>query len=218
MGALQTAWKYAPLFALVVINTIAALYDVLTSWGLRDSTVHPTVFAALRGTGSAVLLAGWGYWRERSRPAGDRMYVPKAEDVGLLIATGTLALCGHMGLSALALSMVAPALVGMFAPVAPAIAFVLALGLGMETFDRRSWSSWLKLVGAAVTLSGGITAAAVAMSGERVERGRGRGRVVLACYRPTVASQASRTSTTSPRTCHWGRRSCSPPSSVRRGT
>jgi len=158
--------RAAALVFLVVINVVAAGYDVYTSAALRQSTVHPTVYAFLRALGASVILAGVGYWKERGRPAGERTLVPAKEDVGLLIGVGVLAVSGQINMAAIALGEVPASLVGMFAPLAPAFSLTIAFAIGMEVFRRRELSSWLKAAGAAVTLLGGVTIAAVATTGD----------------------------------------------------
>lgn len=151
---------------LLVINVIQAGYDVITAHALSQSTVHPSVFAFLRAAGAALVLSLVMWWKERGRPDDQRKMVPDREDVGMLIAIGALAVAGHINLTAMALAEAPAALVGMFAPVAPAFALAIAFGTGLEVFSRYSISSWLKAAGATVTLAGGITIAIIASSGE----------------------------------------------------
>lgn len=153
--------KYIPFALLGIINLIAAGYDVITAAAFADSSVHPTVYAFVRAVGATVMLVGFGIFKERQRPPHDRVYRLAREDVWIVIAAGVLALAGHMGLSAIALASVPPAIVGMFAPVVPAIALMISIALRLEPFNVREFNSWLKVTGAAVTLLGAISVAVV---------------------------------------------------------
>jgi len=155
----------APGAMIIAINAIAALYDVLTYDALRHATTHPFVFAFLRDSAATVLLFLVAWWRERRKPAAERRLFPRPEDTLTFCALGLLYIYSAQGLTAMALSVSSPAFVSMFAPATPTATLLLSLVLGLEPFRASEWTSWVKVGGITVAVSGSIAVATVAFTG-----------------------------------------------------
>jgi drug/metabolite transporter (DMT)-like permease len=158
-----TSLEYLQLLGLnVLVNVLFGGYSVFTSVALRSSTLSPLVFSFCRDTIAAVLLITAAWVSEGRKPVAERRFWIAREHAMDIALLGLLGVWGTQGMSALALANVPAAYFGLCSPVQPMVAMCLSLLWGAERWHPGRWTSWLKVGGLVLSVSGAIALAALA--------------------------------------------------------
>jgi drug/metabolite transporter (DMT)-like permease len=159
----SSLWSAAfPLLLLVVVQAIFSGYVTLTSAALSSSSSSsaspsPLVFALLRDTLASVLFLGALAGKELRKPPGpQRLWLPRREHFGYLIALGALAVFGTQLLGVLAIRNLSAPVYGFLTPTVPVVTLLASYLFGLDAFRVRNRGSWLKVVGIAITVGGAV--------------------------------------------------------------
>jgi hypothetical protein len=184
----------APITTLTVVAAITSGYTVLTEATLAGGT-SPVIFAFLRdivavalfvpalvisetcsprrcgGRGSADKNAECG------RPDVPVELWPRREHGSYFVALALLGVYGGQLFGALSIGYLSASLYGLLTPTVPAFGLLVSYAVGIEVFNHREASSWLKLVGIFVSIGGAAVIVLLSPTGQA-----GKNNALGLCY------------------------------------
>jgi drug/metabolite transporter (DMT)-like permease len=186
----------APLLILTLVSAITSGYTVLTEATLASGT-SPVVFAFLRDLVALALFIPalvvsetWSRRRCRSRATESDAPVelwPRREHGAYFVLLALLGVFGGQLCGAISISYLSASLYGLLTPTVPAFALIVGYAVGFETFRIREASSWLKLLGIAVSIGGAAVIVLLSSTGQ-AGKNNGLGLVYIIAQKVSLGS------------------------------
>ena len=153
--------SFLPALAGIYVNIIFGGYSVVTAVALKHGSINPIVYAFIRDIVASIILLTAAYIKESKLPLNEQRFWVKREDLGLFITIGLLMVWGAQGMSALAIANLTPSYFSLLSPLMPVVTLSLAFLTGLEKFRSYHWSSWGKVIGLFICVSGAVTMGAL---------------------------------------------------------